>query len=100
MASLTAHSEARLAVVCQELGVQAKTVAALKRRLERTELDGNAALCYATERKASVSDRDQWKPSDVMALIVRGGRCVTVLATRKSQVNLSHLRVEQIVWLS
>jgi hypothetical protein len=43
-------------------------------------------------------DREQWVESDVLAAIVRQGVLVTILATRKGQVNKSHLRVERIVW--
>ncbi len=62
--------------------------------------DGDAALCQATDRKACLSDREQWAPSDVLAAIVRNGRIVTVMATRKGQANPGHLRVERIEWLS
>jgi len=99
MAQFTAHSEFRLAVVCQELGVQANTVAALRQHLEQAEPETDSAICFAVNNQAFLSDREQWAPSNVLAAVIRGGRIVTVLGTRKGQANPGHLRVNAIEWL-
>jgi hypothetical protein len=67
-------------------------------------LEEEAAVCVAV-RPTIDGRRDQWGASDVLCVVVRASdsfagkyAIVSSFLTRKSQANLSHLRVQRIVW--
>lgn len=58
---------------------------------------GSTAIVLVLDKAVENSYRDNWEPNDRMVGIVRGGDLVTVMLSRESQINASHLRTDRIV---
>ena len=57
---------------------------------------GSTACVVSLNQKINNPYRDDWNKNDTIAAIIRHGTVVTVMLTRKSQVNKDHFRTDRI----
>lgn len=94
---MTAHAEENLQNYAKIIGVkQAKRIMPLMAKALEMDAQSVAAVIYL-DKAYSNPHRDDWKPNDVLCAIIRNRTVVTVMMTRREQVNKSHLRTQKII---
>jgi hypothetical protein len=58
---------------------------------------GSTAVVLTLDNPVSNPHRDDWAPNDRLVGIVRNHNLVTVMLSRKNQINSGHLRTDRIV---
>ena len=94
MVMVTSHAQEEIARLAPFVG--RARIHSLVRRARQLPNDGSFAVCCPMH-KVTDPERDQRRPSDVAAAIVRRGKLITVMLTRREQVNRAHLRVDNIL---
>lgn len=73
---------------------QAKSVLVATAKAEKSS--GSVAV-VTTISAVENPYRDDWKPNDRLVVVIRNGIVKTVMLSRASQMNKSHLRTDRIV---
>jgi hypothetical protein len=96
MKTMTKHAEENLQNYARIIGIkQAKRIMPLM--AQALDLTGSTAAVIYLDKAYSNPHRNDWKPNDVLAAIIRNGQVVTVMMTRKEQVNKKHFRTSRII---
>lgn len=94
---MTKHAEENYRNYAKIIGIaQAKQLMPLMVKALNLNAPSVAAILYL-DKAYSNPHRDDWKPNDVLCAIIRNGQVVTVMMTRKEQVNKKHLRTSRII---
>lgn len=94
--TMTRHAEENLQNYARIIGVkQAKKLMPLMAKA--LNFSGSTAAVVVLDKAYPNPHRDCWQENDVLAAIVRNGQVVTVMMTRKSQVNRNHFRTDRII---
>ena len=74
---------------------------AFSRAIVDTMINATRPTAVVIELAKAVQNdfRDDWAPNDRLVGIVRHGDLVTVMLSRKSQMNWNHLRVNKILFV-
>ena len=59
--------------------------------------NGSVAIVLTLDRAVGNEYRDNWEPNDRLVGIVRDGSLVTVMLSRKNQINRNHLRTDRVI---
>lgn len=78
--------------------VSEKAIVLLCGKMAKAVRMSDSTACIVRLSKAIDNPyRDDWQASDIICAIVRNGIVKTVMLTRRSQVNKSHLRTSRII---
>lgn len=99
---MTKHSQQNLVKFIEQGQIQESEAAALldkcRKALSFSQYRKSTAVVIQLSIKVSATyqHRDYWAASDRLVAIIRDGKVVTIMLSRKNQINTRHLRTDKI----